>query len=201
MPVDAQKLLNWIVESDNLNDFEMMGMTIMGGRENPAGKFPQQQMAVYPKDVSRRSILSKGISGLIKQIADGKLGVPILPERLPTLIVCKTDASQKIIEVAKWEDTEDWSFKIDNYWIVAEWDTSQEPENKFQWVVVLPRRGMKNANSVRYIQPVSAGELSMDTEIETALNGMMAYLNGGTSHGSITYHLAKINFAALKTLS
>ena len=67
MSVDAQKLLNWIDKSDNLNDFEAMHVSIMGG-ENPVAKFPQQQKAVFSKEKSRRNVLSSAIGGLIKQI-------------------------------------------------------------------------------------------------------------------------------------
>ncbi len=209
MPVDVQKLLNWIDNSDNLNDFEAIQITIMGG-EHPVAKFPQQQMAVFSKEESRRKVLSSAMSGLIKQIGRfettyGESKPPV--EELPRIIVADIDNINRIVDVAEWSDTEDWNFKHRNYWIVAKRLASPllgPSEKRFPWLALIPRNGTKNSPAVRFLQPVDLSAMDMkyakgrwskqDVEV---LEGLEAYLAeiGNTD----VYHVAKIYFGPLKS--
>ncbi len=207
MSVDAQKLLNWIDNSDNLNDFEAMHVTIMGG-ENPVAKFPQQQMAVFSKEKSRRKVLSSAIGGLIKQIGRFEALEKPPVEELPHIVVAEIDDSQNVVNLAEWSDTEDWNFSSDNYWIVAKRLTSPllgPSEKRFPWLALIPRNGTKNSPAVRFLQPVNLSWSKIGVqpkETVEAIEDMTAYLGGiedTESSNSQTMYVAKINFAPVKS--
>lgn len=207
MSVDAQKLLNWIDNSDNLNDFEVMHVTIMGG-ENPVAKFPQQQMAVFSKEKSRRKVLSSAISGLIKQIGRFEASEKPPVEELPHIVVADIDGSQNVVNLAEWSDTEDWNFSSDNYWIVAKRLTSPllgTSEKRFPWLVLIPRNGTKNSPAVRFLQPVNVSWSKIGVqpkETVEAIEDMTAYLGGIEGlleTGVKAVYVAKINFGPVKS--
>lgn len=210
MPVDVQKLLNWIDNSDNLNDFEAIQITIMDNSETPTAKFPQQQMAVFSKEESRRNVLSHALFGLIKQIGRFEASEKPPVEELPRIIVADIDNINRIVDVAEWSDTEDWNFSSDNYWIVAK-RLNTPPlgpsEKRFPWLALIPRNGTKNSPAVRFLQPVdfSKHESSTKQNVE-ALKDLEAYL-AGTGNPDLArhrglkhlYHVAKIYFGPLKS--
>ena len=204
MPVDVQKLLNWIDNSDNLNDFEAIQITIMDGGENPAAKFPQQQMAVFSKEESRRNVLSSAMSGLIKQIGRFEASEKPPVEELPRIIVADIDNINRIVDVAEWSDTEDWNFSRANYWIVAKRLTSPllgPSEKRFPWLALIPRNGTKNSPAVRFLQPVDLSAIDMNKlskQNVEVLEGLEAYLAEIGNTDSV-YHVAKIYFGPLKS--
>lgn len=208
MSVDAQKLLNWIDNSDNLNDFEAMQVTIMGG-ENPVAKFPQQQMAVFSKaEAGRRKVLSSAISGLIKQIGRFEASEKPPVEELPHIVVADIDGSQNVVNLAEWSDAEDWNFSSDNYWIVAKRLRSPllgPSEKRFPWLVLIPRNGTKNSPAVRFLQPVNVSWSKIGVqpkETVEAIEDMTAYLGGiedTESSNSQTMYVAKIYFGPVKS--
>ena len=163
MSVDAQKLLNWIDNSDNLNDFEAMHVTIMGG-ENPVAKFPQQQMAVFSKEKSRRKVLSSAIGGLIKQIGRFEALEKPPVEELPHIVVAEIDDSQNVVNLAEWSDTEDWNFSSDNYWIVAKRLTSPllGPSEKKVSVVSIDTTKWNKKQSSRKISSTGESVVEQD---------------------------------------
>ncbi|MDA8718702.1 hypothetical protein N9M03_00720 [bacterium] len=204
MPVDVQKLLNWIDNSHNLNDFEAIQITIMDGGENPAAKFPQQQMAVFSKEESRRNVLSSAMSGLIKQIGRFEASEKPPVEELPRIIVADIDNINRIVDVAEWSDTEDWNFSSDNYWIVAKRLTSPllgPSEKRFPWLALIPRNGTKNSPAVRFLQPVDLSAMDMNKlskQNVEVLEGLEAYL-AEIGNTDVAYHVAKIYFGPLKS--
>ena len=202
MPVDVQKLLNWIDNSDNLNDFEAIQITIMDNQRDPhSTDFPQQQMAVFSKEESRRNVLSHALFGLIKQIGRFEDSEKPPVEELPRIIVADIDNINRIVDVAEWSDTEDWNFSSDNYWIVAK-RLNTPPlgpsEKRFPWLALIPRNGTKNSPAVRFLQPVDLlRPIFTDKNVE-ALKDLEAYL-AGTGNPDLVYHVAKIYFGPLKS--
>jgi len=184
-----------------------MHVTIMGG-ENPVAKFPQQQMAVFSKEKSRRKVLSSAIGGLIKQIGRFEALEKPPVEELPHIVVAEIDDSQNVVKLAEWSDTEDWNFSSDNYWIVAKRLTSPllgPSEKRFPWLALIPRNGTKNSPAVRFLQPVNLSWSKIGVqpkETVEAIEDMTAYLGGiedTESSNSQTMYVAKINFAPVKS--
>jgi len=214
--LSSQKLLNWITGFDNLDDFELMRVTITADRENPNGKFPKERAALYSKaSISRRNVLNRAAAGLVKQWADGRLGKKLsdIPQdQLPTLIFCDIDESQQVVQVVEWLETETWKFQENNYWVVGKWNESPTATKKFEWMAIIPRRGMSNSPAVRYLQPIkvkSSVEITEEQvdeafgEFLTFMQDIESYLTNPESKlGSKTiYFMAKINLESVARIS
>ena len=208
--LSSQKLLNWITGFDNLDDFELMRVTITADRENPNGKFPKERAALYSKaSISRRNVLNRAAAGLVKQWADGRLGKKLsdIPQdQLPTLIFCDIDESQQVVQVVEWLETETWKFQENNYWVVGKWNESPTATKKFEWMAIIPRRGMSNSPAVRYLQPLktkSSVEIT-EEQVDEAFGELLTYLKDWEEyqqHSDVIYFMAKINLESVARIS
>lgn len=210
LSVDTRKLLNWINQSDNLNDYATISLQIMN--DNVAERtvrFPQIREATFlDTSENRRKYLGKGIVGLIKAW-DSELARPVLmiyePRKKHRLDIEPPNHYDSVSELKVGLD-ESWS-KLDYasnktsahaYWVIGK---SGGIPTHLEWIAIIPRRGSVTSPAVSWLQPIfrresSLDELSIEPSVVNQHDELQSWLkniDNPSNRGNLgVYHVARI---------
>lgn len=204
LSVDTRKLLNWINQSDNLNDYATISLQIMNDNVSERTvRFPQIREATFlDTPENRRKYLGKGIVGLIKAW-DSELARPVLmiyeTRKKHPLDIGPSNHYDSVSELKVGLD-ESWS-KLDYasnktsahaYWVIGK--SGGIPKN-LEWIAIIPRKGSVTSPAVSWLQPILFDGLSIEPSVVNQHDELQSWLEtiGNPMQTRLgVYHVARI---------
>jgi len=203
---DTQKVLNWIGNSTDLSDYTLMTVTILDDNVSERTfRLPELRQVAFNTDIDgdHRTMLGKGVGGLVKQWNKDSAIVKPLPFSIMVFRTL-TKLDNRIHEIAEWDESMDWDWKARAYWIVGVATRS----GKLKYVAVIPRHGQFNSPAVRWFQPLEySSELLIDESLvmsgsQDNVDSLNAFLEDlGFRDGDSKFHLARIDFRPITPLN
>lgn len=204
LSVDTRKLLNWINQSDNLNDYATISLQIMNDNVSERTvRFPQIREATFlDTSENRRKYLGKGIVGLIKAW-DSELARPVLmiyePRKNPLHNHYDSVSELKVGLDESWSKLDYASNKTSAhaYWVIGK--SGGIPKN-LEWIAIIPRFGSVTSPAVSWLQPIlsesSLDELSIEPSVvnqHDELQSWLGSIGNPSNRGNLgVYHVARI---------
>ena len=198
---ETQKVLNWINNSTDLSDYTSMSVTIMDDNvPERTFRLPESRQITFNTEIDgdRRTLLGKGVGGLVKQWNKDSAIVKPLPFSI--MAFRTAGINNRIYEIAEWNESMDWDWKAKSYWIVG----VATRLGKLKYVAVIPRHGKFNSPAVRWFQRLEySPELLVDESITgNDVNSLNAFLEDlGFRDDDSKFHLARIDFRPITPLN
>lgn len=201
---ETQKVLNWINNNSDLSDYTLMTVTILDENvQERRFRLPELRQIAFNPDIDgeRRTMLGKGVGGLIKKWSKDSAIVKPLPFSIMAFRTHEEIPHNKIFEIAEWDKSTDWNWLAKSYWVIG---ASDRWDDNLQFVAVIPRHKTFNSPAVSWFQKLEyapLGELIIDESLDLlnikVLNEFLEEIVASPVVGDTTFHLARIDFRPL----
>ncbi len=201
---ETQKVLNWINNSTDLSDYTLMTVTILDENvQERRFRLPELRQIAFNPDIDgdRRTMLGKGVGGLIKQWSKDSAIVKPLPFSIMAFRTHEEIPHNMIFEIAEWDKSTDWNWLAKSYWVIGATDRW---DDNLQFVAVIPRHKVFNSPAVSWFQKLEySPDLIIDKSLAPSKVLHLELLNQfleeivASPVGDTTFHLARIDFRPL----